>query len=44
MIVDRRRYGKDNYLYLLVEGEDAALVDPGDPEVALDAAVKVESA
>jgi hydroxyacylglutathione hydrolase len=34
VIVDRRRYGKDNYLYLLVEGEDAALVDPGDPAVA----------
>jgi hydroxyacylglutathione hydrolase len=31
----RARYGKDNYLYLLVEGPDAALVDPGDPEVAL---------
>jgi hydroxyacylglutathione hydrolase len=32
---DRRRYGKDNYAYLLVTGEDAALVDPGDPDVAL---------
>jgi len=31
----RTRYRQDNYLYLLVEGEDAALVDPGDPEVAL---------
>jgi hydroxyacylglutathione hydrolase len=31
----RARYRKDNYLYLLVEGGDAALVDPGDPEVAL---------
>ena len=31
----RRRYRQDNYLYLLVEGEDAALIDPGDPEVAL---------
>ncbi len=31
----RARYGEDNYLYLLVEGADAALVDPGDPEVAL---------
>jgi hydroxyacylglutathione hydrolase len=31
----RRRYFQDNYLYLLVEGADAALVDPGDPEVAL---------
>ncbi len=35
MIVDRRRYGTDNYTYLLAEGEDAALVDPGDPVVAL---------
>lgn len=35
MIFDRRRYGKDNYVYLLAEGEDAALVDPGDPVVAL---------
>jgi len=32
---DRRRYRKDNYAYLLVAGDDAALVDPGDPEVAL---------
>jgi hydroxyacylglutathione hydrolase len=31
----RARYRVDNYLYLLVEGGDAALVDPGDPEVAL---------
>jgi hydroxyacylglutathione hydrolase len=31
----RRRYGRDNYLYLLAEGADAALVDPGDPAVAL---------
>ena len=35
MIFDRRRYGKDNYVYLLAEGADAALVDPGDPVVAL---------
>lgn len=35
MIFDRRRYGKDNYVYLLAEGADAALVDPGDPLVAL---------
>jgi hydroxyacylglutathione hydrolase len=34
----RRRYGRDNYLYLIGDGEDAALVDPGDPEVALDLA------
>jgi hydroxyacylglutathione hydrolase len=33
--LDRRRYRKDNYAYLLVAGDDAALVDPGDPEVAL---------
>jgi hydroxyacylglutathione hydrolase len=31
----RARYRTDNYLYLLVEGSDAALVDPGDPVVAL---------
>jgi hydroxyacylglutathione hydrolase len=31
----RRRYGTDNYLYVLAEGDDAALVDPGDAEVAL---------
>ncbi len=35
MILDRRRYGTDNYTYFLAEGEDAALVDPGDPVVAL---------
>jgi hydroxyacylglutathione hydrolase len=35
VILDRRRYGKDNYAYLLAEGDDAALVDPGDPVVAL---------
>ena len=35
MIFDRRRYGADNYAYLLAEGEDAALVDPGDPVVAM---------
>jgi hydroxyacylglutathione hydrolase len=35
---DRRRYGKDNYVYLLADGADAALVDPGDPDVALDLA------
>ncbi len=35
MIFDRRRYAKDNYLYLLSEGEDAALVDPGDPDIAM---------
>jgi hydroxyacylglutathione hydrolase len=31
----RARYRADNYLYLLVEGDSAALVDPGDPAVAL---------
>jgi hydroxyacylglutathione hydrolase len=31
----RRRYGTTNYCYLLAEGADAALVDPGDAEVAL---------
>jgi hydroxyacylglutathione hydrolase len=31
----RSRYRTDNYLYLLVEGSDAALIDPGDPAVAL---------
>jgi hydroxyacylglutathione hydrolase len=36
MTFERRRFGKDNYLYLLAEGSDAALVDPGDPEAALD--------
>jgi len=35
VIFDRRRYAKDNYTYLLVQGGDAALVDPGDPDVAL---------
>jgi len=35
VIFDRRRYGKDNYAYLLAAGGDAALVDPGDPVVAL---------
>lgn len=35
MIFDRRRYHRDNYVYLLAEGEDAVLVDPGDAAVAL---------
>jgi hydroxyacylglutathione hydrolase len=35
VILDRRRYGTDNYVYLLAAGGDAALVDPGDPVVAL---------
>lgn len=38
MIFDRRRFGRDNYLYLLAEGKDAVLVDPADPEVALQLA------
>ncbi len=32
---DRRRYGADNYTYLVAVGAEAALVDPGDPVVAL---------
>jgi hydroxyacylglutathione hydrolase len=35
VIFDRRRYRTDNYVYLLAEGADAALVDPGDPVAAL---------
>ncbi|HEX8909460.1 MAG TPA: hydroxyacylglutathione hydrolase C-terminal domain-containing protein [Anaeromyxobacteraceae bacterium] len=35
VVFDRRRYGKDNYVYLLAAGEDAALVDPGDADAAL---------
>jgi len=35
---DRQRYGQDNYLYLLADGQDAALVDPADPDVALELA------
>jgi hydroxyacylglutathione hydrolase len=35
VIFARRRYGKDNYCYLLAEGNDAALVDPGDAAAAL---------
>jgi hydroxyacylglutathione hydrolase len=40
VIFDRRRYSKDNYTYLLVEDGDAALVDPGDPSVALGLAAE----
>jgi hydroxyacylglutathione hydrolase len=36
VIFERRRYGRDNYLYLLADGPDAALVDPADTEVALE--------
>jgi hydroxyacylglutathione hydrolase len=35
VVVDRRRYRTDNYVYLLTTAEDALLVDPGDPDVAL---------
>jgi hydroxyacylglutathione hydrolase len=35
VIFDRRRYHQDNYVYLLADGGEAALVDPGDPAVAL---------
>jgi hydroxyacylglutathione hydrolase len=35
VIFDRRRYGVDNYVYLLAEGDDAILVDPGDAVIAL---------
>jgi hydroxyacylglutathione hydrolase len=35
VLFDRRRFGTSNYAYLLAEGPDAALVDPGDPEAAL---------
>jgi hydroxyacylglutathione hydrolase len=35
VLLDRRRYRADNYVYLLADGDDAALVDPGDPDVAL---------
>jgi hydroxyacylglutathione hydrolase len=38
VIFERRRFGTDNYLYLIGEGDDAALVDPADPEVALELA------
>ena len=35
MTFARARYRTDNYLYLVAEGADAALIDPGDPAVAL---------
>jgi len=34
-VFDRRRYRADNYVYLLACGDDAVLVDPGDPALAL---------
>ncbi len=35
VLLARRRYSRDNYVYLLAEGTDAVLVDPGDAEAAL---------
>jgi hydroxyacylglutathione hydrolase len=35
LTLDRRRYGTTNLVYLLADGADAALVDPGDAEAAL---------
>jgi hydroxyacylglutathione hydrolase len=35
VLLERRRYGASNYVYLLRQGDDAALVDPGDAAVAL---------
>jgi hydroxyacylglutathione hydrolase len=40
VIFARRRYGLDNYCYLLAEGGEAALVDPGDAAVALGLAAE----
>ncbi len=40
MIFARRRYRQDNYCYLLAEGADAALVDPGDAAAALELAAQ----
>jgi hydroxyacylglutathione hydrolase len=34
-LFDRRRYRADNYVYLVACGDDAVLVDPGDPSIAL---------
>jgi hydroxyacylglutathione hydrolase len=39
--ISRRRYGTSNYVYLLADGADAALIDPGDAEVALALAAAV---
>jgi hydroxyacylglutathione hydrolase len=36
VIFERRRYFSDNYVYLLADGADAALVDPGDASVAAE--------
>lgn len=41
MALERRRYGQDNYLYLLAEGDDAALIDPGDADAALRVVAEV---
>ncbi|HZZ83321.1 MAG TPA: MBL fold metallo-hydrolase [Anaeromyxobacteraceae bacterium] len=40
----RRRYSKDNWAYLLAEGADAALVDPGDAAAGLWLAERAEAA
>lgn len=40
VVIDRRRYRTDNYVYLLAAGEDALLVDPGDPATALALAAR----
>ena len=40
MIFARRRYGRDNYCYLVADGGDAALVDPGDAEAAASLAAE----
>lgn len=40
MTFARRRYRRDNYCYLLGEGGDAALVDPGDAEAAASLAAE----
>lgn len=40
----RRRYGQDNWAYLLAEEGDAALVDPGDAEAGLALAAEAEAA
>jgi hydroxyacylglutathione hydrolase len=37
----RRRCFQDNYVYLLVEDDDAALVDPGDADAALELAAEL---
>jgi hydroxyacylglutathione hydrolase len=42
VLFERRRYSPErNYLYLLADGADAALVDPGDADAALALAAQV---